>query len=117
MHPEFCSLLGAQTGGGLYPPPKETKRGGEVVDRQRAGKRTVGGLVDVAEILKRRRGDMQVLLDVVEAFDQRRGDRRQFVRRGAERLAVVRSEALQVADDRVEVLDHLTDLVRVVGHQ
>ena len=113
----FDGLLGPQPRGGLHRPADEGDRVGEVVDRQRTGERTVGRLVDVAEVLERRRGDVQRLLDVVEALDQRRGDRRQLVRRGAERLAVVRDEALQVADDRVEVPDRLADLVRVVGQQ
>ena len=87
----------------------------KLLHRQRAGQRTVGRLVDVVEVLQHRRADVQRLLDVVEAVDQRLGDRRQLVRRGADRLAVVGDEALHVADDRVEVLDRLSDLVRVVG--
>ena len=61
---------------------------------------------------------MQRLLDVVEAVDQRRGDRRQLVRRDAERLAVVGDEVWQIADTASEVGDaSARPSLRVVGQQ
>ena len=88
MNTQLGGLLGAQHRCRLYSRTQELQRISEVLQRERASKCSLRGLIYVQHVLEHVRTDVQGLLDVVEALNQCGRQLRQLVRGNAQRLAV-----------------------------
>ena len=82
-----------------------------------AGERALRRLVDVDEVWNAVGAMCSVCLMSSRLWSSAVRHRCQFVRRRAQRFAVVGDEASDVTDDIVEVFDRVGDLIGVVGEQ